>query len=411
MKKSNVELLRSSNISPTYPSFLYSSLPRSLSRQEKRAQMVADSGLTASAAKMAAMMEEMDTGEGGGELPMVKVGDASVAAPFTSKIPSIRGTVDIIRQGRCTLVTTIQMYQILALTCLISSYSLSVLHLDGVKYGDYQMTALGILMSISFVTVSRAKPLERLSGVRPFASIFHPALFLSILGQFALHLVCMMMAVRESKKFLPADFKVEVEGEFKANVINSVVFLVSAVQQVSVFVVNLKGPPFMSGLGDNSPLLYSLASTFVLTFLLASESIPQLNKFLQLVPFPTPQFRNWVLMILVGDIGLSFLWDRLMTFVFAPHVLRASMEGLTMKDGVRLVKILGVITGVIWFLSQGDLDMDEFGGFDGMGGGGNGAIPAGDGGGRNGSWVDVVVPPRPVGEGCGYKEGLDEFLG
>jgi hypothetical protein len=37
------------------------------------------------------------------------------------------------------------MYQILALTCLISSYSLSVLHLDGVKYGDYQVRALAPL--------------------------------------------------------------------------------------------------------------------------------------------------------------------------------------------------------------------------------------------------------------------------
>jgi cation-transporting ATPase 13A1 len=58
--------------------------------------------------------------------------------------------------------------------------------------------------------------------------------------------------------------------------------------QVSVFVVNLKGPPFMSGLSDNSPLLYSLASTFVLTFLLASETIPQLNKFLQVRGPPPP---------------------------------------------------------------------------------------------------------------------------
>ena len=292
--------------------------------RKKREQMLKDSTLEASAAKMAAMLEE-DKGEGG-EVPMVKIGDASVAAPFTSKMPSIRGTVDIIRQGRCTLVTTIQMYQILALTCLISSYSLSVLHLDGVKYGDYQMTALGILMSISFVTVSRSKPLERLSSVRPFDSIFHPALFLSIFGQFALHLASMMLAVRESKKHFPPDYKPELDGEFKANVINSVVFLVSAVQQVSVFVVNLKGPPFMSGLTENSPLLYSLAATFVLTFLLASETIPQLNKFLQLVPFPTPQFRSLVLSLLAADIGLSFFWDRLMTFLFAPRVLRASME-------------------------------------------------------------------------------------
>lgn len=73
--------------------------------------------------------------------------------------------------------------QILALNCLISAYSLSVLYLDGVKYGDRQMTALGMLMSVSFITISRSKPLDKLSPVRPMTSIFHPALFLSILGQ------------------------------------------------------------------------------------------------------------------------------------------------------------------------------------------------------------------------------------
>jgi cation-transporting ATPase 13A1 len=90
----------------------------------------------ASAGKMASMMEGMDSLENlEPDLPMIKIGDASVASPFTSRMPSIRAAVDIIRQGRCTLVTTIQMYQILALNCLISAYSLSVLHLDGIKYG------------------------------------------------------------------------------------------------------------------------------------------------------------------------------------------------------------------------------------------------------------------------------------
>ena len=120
--------------------------------------------------------------------PMIKIGDASVASPFTSKMPSIRGCVDIIRQGRCTLVTTIQMYQILALNCLINAYALSSLHLDGIKYGDKQLTCLGMLMSVSFISVSRSQPLDKLSNIKPLKSVFHPAYFLSLLGQFALHL-------------------------------------------------------------------------------------------------------------------------------------------------------------------------------------------------------------------------------
>lgn len=42
----------------------------------------------------------------------------------------------IVRQGRCTLVTTIQMYRILAVHCLVLSYMLSAMYSSGVKSGD-----------------------------------------------------------------------------------------------------------------------------------------------------------------------------------------------------------------------------------------------------------------------------------
>ncbi|CAM9266079.1 unnamed protein product [Choristocarpus tenellus] len=315
--------------------------------------------IEASAARIATMMDSAGAEEAGGDVPMVKIGDASVAAPFTSKLPSIKGTVDIIRQGRCTLVTSIQMYQILALNCLISAYSLSVLYLDGVKYGDRQMTALGMLMSVSFITISRAKPLNKLSPVRPITSIFHPALFLSILGQFALHLVCMVYVVSLSKEHLPEGYEPDLDGDFQPNMINSVVFLVGAVQQVSVFVVNLKGRPFMGGLSQNKPLLYSLAATFALTFMSASETIPRLNKWLQLEPFPDDSFRNTILAMLGLDIVAAFLWDRIMLLIFAPGILRASMEGTTWKDAMDLAKVVMICYVVIWVLATSE-DPDEF---------------------------------------------------
>lgn len=119
-------------------------------KQQKAAQQAA--GL---ADKFTASMMEQELDEN--EPPRIKLGDASVAAPFTSKLANVIAIPNIIRQGRCTLVATIQMYKILALNCLISAYSLSVLYLDGIKFGDGQVTISGMLMSVCFLSISRAK--------------------------------------------------------------------------------------------------------------------------------------------------------------------------------------------------------------------------------------------------------------
>ena len=126
----------------------------SLSPAQKK-QFAASKKAAGFADKLTATMMEQELDEN--EPPKIKLGDASVAAPFTSKLKNVIAIPNIIRQGRCTLVATIQMYKILALNCLISAYSLSVLYLEGIKFGDSQVTISGMLMSVCFLSISRAK--------------------------------------------------------------------------------------------------------------------------------------------------------------------------------------------------------------------------------------------------------------
>lgn len=127
---------------------------QNLNPQQQRQQQaqVAAAGL---ADKLTSSMMEQELDDS--EPPSIKLGDASVAAPFTSKLANVIAIPNILRQGRCTLVATIQMYKILALNCLISAYSLSVIYLDGIKFGDGQVTISGMLMSVCFLSISRAK--------------------------------------------------------------------------------------------------------------------------------------------------------------------------------------------------------------------------------------------------------------
>ena len=145
------------------------------------------------------MEQELDDDEP----PTIKLGDASVAAPFTSKLSNVIAIPNIIRQGRCTLVATIQMYKILALNCLISAYSLSVLYLEGIKFGDGQVTISGMLMSVCFLSISRAKSVEGLSKERPQPNIFNFYIIGSILGQFAVHIVTLIYIARYCDAIAP----------------------------------------------------------------------------------------------------------------------------------------------------------------------------------------------------------------
>ncbi len=63
---------------------------------------------------------------------------------------------DIVRQGRATLVAMMQMYRILALNCIISAYSMSVLYLSGIKQGDWQATIAGILLTVCFFAIAKS---------------------------------------------------------------------------------------------------------------------------------------------------------------------------------------------------------------------------------------------------------------
>lgn len=50
---------------------------------------------------------------------LVQLGDASIASPFTARMASTNCVLSIIRQGRCTLVTTLQVYKVFIASSIV----------------------------------------------------------------------------------------------------------------------------------------------------------------------------------------------------------------------------------------------------------------------------------------------------
>lgn len=236
--------------------------------------------------------------------------------------------------------------------------------------------------------------------VRPLKSLFHPAVFVSMAGQAAIHLACLVFATSIARSAMDPESElrkggfevgpsmvdvqdfwkkqrlirkglIEVEEAdedlgivemamkqweypFLPNLMNTCVFLVETSQQIGVLAVNYKGQPWMKGLMENRPLFLSIFILLIAVAVCAWEMIPQGNKMIHLSPFPGDEFRWQIMIMVVASVFGTFAWDRLCVKFFAPDIWAAMVDSAkktTFKDDVLPVftDCMKIVGGVVLF--------------------------------------------------------------
>ena len=80
---------------------------------------------------------------------------------------------------------------------------------------------------------------------------------------------------------------IDLEAKFEPNLLNTAVFLLGLSQQVSTFALNYQGRPFREGIRENPMLYWGLVGASAVAVSGATDFMPELNRWLQVVEMST----------------------------------------------------------------------------------------------------------------------------
>ncbi|PFH55753.1 hypothetical protein XA68_17685 [Ophiocordyceps unilateralis] len=109
--------------------------------------------------------------------------EASVAAPFTSRVFDIRCVLEVIREGRAALVTSFSCFKYISLYSTIQFTSVSFLYAKASNLGDFQFLFIDLLLILPIaVIMGWAGPAPTLCRKRPTANLVSRKVLTPLLG-------------------------------------------------------------------------------------------------------------------------------------------------------------------------------------------------------------------------------------
>lgn len=113
--------------------------------------------------------------------------EASVAAPFTSRVFDISCVPQVIREGRAALVTSFSCFKYMSLYSAIQFTSVSFLYASASNLGDFQFLFIDLALILPIaIFMGWAGPYPVLSQKRPTASLVSRKVLTPLLGQISI---------------------------------------------------------------------------------------------------------------------------------------------------------------------------------------------------------------------------------
>lgn len=116
--------------------------------------------------------------------------EASLASDFTIQDAKIYSVIELIREGRCALCTSINCFKYMTLYSMIQYLAVTILYMFNSDFCDYQYIYVDvfILLPLAFF-MNLSQPAIKLSIQQPLHNLIGLEVLLSVIGQICLVLI------------------------------------------------------------------------------------------------------------------------------------------------------------------------------------------------------------------------------
>lgn len=237
--------------------------------------------------------------------------EASVAAPFTSRVFDISCVPEVIREGRAALVTSFSCFKYMSLYSAIQFTSVSFLYASASNLGDFQFLYIDLLLILPIaIFMGWTGPYPSLSRKRPTASLVSRKVLTPLIGQIVITIVFQFIGwffVRKQPWYQPP--VLDTEHSNSKNSENTTLFLLSCYQYILSAIVLSIGKPFRQSMRHNLPFVITMAVALGVSSYMLFDPAPWVEDAMELT-WMSANFRIFILALGLGAFAVSYLAER-----------------------------------------------------------------------------------------------------
>ena len=250
-------------------------------------------------------------GDGANDCGALKIADvgvslsqeeASIAAAFTSIDPDISCVIKILKEGKCALVTSIEIFKYMIAFSLTEYFAMTLMMFSGTFLTDGECIIIDLFVSLPLCSLLPLIPThDKLTFHKPYSKLASFPIAISVFIQVFINFLFQLGGLFSLNLFFPqSDDRYENYRKCskgpKTNddncIQNSVIFLISYPQYLFVGLVLITAAPFKKNIHSNLILTIYIIIIFIYCFYIIFYGDYLSRKWLLLKQFPDDNFKD-----------------------------------------------------------------------------------------------------------------------